>query len=229
MPTLSPYPFERAREAFTQAYARLGELAGSLTDEQLLLPSRCRGWAVCDVLCHLHLGLVEVLIGFAGPTGREADADFASYWAPFPGGADLDLDHVRFTRLVATAYTRPSGVVEHMRPTLDAVLAQAGAATAETRLASQEQVLGMGDFLAVWAVEAALHHLDVTVGLPEAPLPPPGALAVAGDTLDALLGQPVPMAWDDVTYALKGAGRVALTDTEAAALGDLAGRFPLLG
>jgi hypothetical protein len=171
---LRPYPFERARDAFTQAYARLGEVAGSLSDEQLLLPSRCRGWAVCDVLCHVHFGPGR------GP-GRVRGADRARgrrrlrlLLDRVPGRADLDLDHVRFTRLVAAAYRRPSGVVEHLRPTLEAALAQARAAAGGTRLASQERVLGMGDFLAVWAVEAAVHHLDLTVGLPGAP-PPPAA------------------------------------------------------
>lgn len=35
--------------------------------------------------------------------------------------------------------------------------------------------------------------------------------------------------WDDVTYALKGAGRSALTEDDRRSLDALAGKFPLLG
>jgi len=35
--------FQRARDAFVAAYTILDELAASLTDEQLLSPSHCRG------------------------------------------------------------------------------------------------------------------------------------------------------------------------------------------
>jgi hypothetical protein len=32
-----------------------------------------------------------------------------------------------------------------------------------------------------------------------------------GETLDGVLGQPVPASWDDVEYALKATGRAQLT------------------
>ena len=35
--------------------------------------------------------------------------------------------------------------------------------------------------------------------------------------------------WDDLTYVLKGTGRLALTETERAELGPAAHRFPLFG
>jgi uncharacterized protein (TIGR03083 family) len=230
MPPAS-YPFQPARDAFLAEYALLEELAGSLTDEQLLLASRCRGWAVCDVLYHLHGGLEEILVGFASPTDRQADTDFASYWRACCSGADAELDvgHARFVRLVASAYARPSGLVAHLRKPLGAVLRLARSADGDQRLDFQEHVMPMGDFLATWAVEAAVHHLDLTLELPDAPPPVPASLAVTRDTLDALLGRPVPVAWDDATYALKGSGRVALTGEERDALGALAERFPLFG
>jgi hypothetical protein len=119
---LAFYPFQRAREAFLAEYALLDELAASLADEQLLLASRCRGWAVCDVLCHLHLGLEEVLVGFASPTDRQADTDFASYWRDCCADDDLDLGHARFVRLVASAYARPGGLVARLRKAMGAAL-----------------------------------------------------------------------------------------------------------
>ena len=109
------------------------------------------------------------------------------------------------------------------------MLRLARAADADRRLEFQGHVVTMEVFLALWAVEAAVHHLDVTVELPDAPPPAPASLRVTRETLDALLGEPVPMGWDDQTYALKGSGRLALTGEERSALGPLAERFPLFG
>jgi len=181
------------------------------------------------VLCHLDLGMVEILVALASPTDRPADTDFAAYWRDCCAPGGLDVGHARFVRLVASAYARPTALVAHLRKPLGAVLRLARSADPEQRLDFQEHVMPMGDFLATWAVEAAVHHLDLTLELPDAPPPVPASLAVARDTLDALLGRPVPVAWDDATYALKGSGRVALTGTERDALGALAERFPLFG
>jgi hypothetical protein len=229
---LFPYPFERARDAFLAEYAVLDELAASLTEEELLLASRCRGWAVCDVLCHLHIGMEEVLVGYASPTDRPADTDFASYWRDCCGGdADggLDLGHARFVRLVASAYARPGALVGRLRRAMGAVRRLTEAADGAALLDFQEHVLAVGDFLATWVVEAAVHHLDLTVELPDAPPPAPGSLAVTRDTLDALLGHPAPVHWDDAAYALKGTGRLPLAAAERQALGPRADRFPRFG
>ena len=174
--TVAAYPLERARDAFVAECTLLDELAASLSDEQLLLPSRCLGWSVCDVLCHLDLGMVEILVALASPTDRQAQA-----------------------------------------------------APADRRLEFQGHVIEPGDFLATWVVEAAVHHLDLTLQLPDTPPPAPASLQVTRETLDALLGQPLPGDWDDTTYALKGTGRLPLTAEEAGALGPPAERFPLFG
>jgi hypothetical protein len=54
-------------------------------------------------------------------------------------------------------------------------------------------------------------------------------LAIVRETLDGMLGQPVPAGWDDVGYALKATGRAQLTAEDRARLGALADRFPLFG
>jgi Mycothiol maleylpyruvate isomerase N-terminal domain len=227
--TVAAYPFERARDAFVAEYTLLDELAASLTDEQLLRPSRCLGWSVCDVLYHLDVGMVEILVALATPTDRPADTDFAAYWRDCCAPGEPDLGHARWVRLVASAYARPGGVVRHLRLTAGAALRQALAAPGDRRLEFQGHVIEMGDFLATWVVEAAVHHLDLTLELPDAPPPLPASLRVTRETLDALLGEPVPGEWDDITYALMGTGRLPLTGEEARALGPLAQRFPLFG
>jgi hypothetical protein len=165
----------------------------------------------------------------AGPTDRRADTDFAAYWRDCCAPGEPDLGHARWIRLVASAYARPSGVVRHLRLTTGAALRQAQAAPADRRLEFQGHVIEPGDFLATWVVEGAVHHLDLTLQLPDAPPPAAASLRVTRDTLDALLGEPLPGDWDDTTYALKGTGRLPLTGEEARALGPLAGRFPLFG
>jgi hypothetical protein len=227
--TVAAYPLERAREAFVAEYTLLDQLAASLSDQQLLLPSRCLGWSVCDVLCHLDLGMVEILVALASPTDRQADTDFAAYWRDCCAPGEPDLGHARWIRLVASAYARPGGVVRHLRLTAGAALRQAPAAPADRRLEFQGHVIEPGDFLATWVVEAAVHHLDLTLQLPDAPPPAPASLQVTRETLDALLGEPLARDWDDTSYALKGTGRLPLTGEEARALGPLAGRFPLFG
>jgi Mycothiol maleylpyruvate isomerase N-terminal domain len=227
---VAAYPFERARDAFVEEWTVLDDLAGSLTDEQLLAPSRCVGWAVCDVLLHLDLGAQEILIGLASPTDRPADTDFASYWRKCCGGDEgPDLASARFVRLSASAFARPSGVVAKLHRLIGAARRQAAAVPAGRRLEFQGHVLPAGDFLATWVVEGAVHHLDMAVELPGLPAPAPGALAVVRETLDALLGGAPPLDWDDATYALKGTGRLALSGRDRDALGDRAGRFPLFG
>jgi hypothetical protein len=55
------------------------------------------------------------------------------------------------------------------------------------------------------------------------------ALRLVRRVLDGLLGEQASVGWDDETYALKGTGRLALTDAERSALGLAANRFPLFG
>lgn len=96
-------------------------------------------------------------------------------------------------------------------------------------MTTQGHVLRTTDFVATLAVEAAVHYLDLTVELPAAPAPDPSSLRLVRRVLDGLLGCPVPVDWDDRGYALKGTGRVPLTDEDRTALGALAERFPLFG
>ena len=90
-------------------------------------------------------------------------------------------------------------------------------------------MLATADFIATLAVEAAVHYLDLTAGLPAAPPPDAASLALVRRVLDGLLGTPLPGDWDDRTCALKGTGREALTAAERSALGARADRLPLFG
>jgi len=90
-------------------------------------------------------------------------------------------------------------------------------------------VLRTADFIGTLAVEAAVHYLDLTVEIPAAAAPDPISLGLVRRVLDGLLGESPTDGWDDLTYVLKGTGRLTLTETERARLGPAADRFPLFG
>lgn len=214
---------EVGRRVFLDALDALLAVAVGLTDEELLAASRCRGWTVGDVLVHVHLGLQEMLLGIVAPTTAEPDTDAAGYWRAELPTNDVDADRVaqiRFVRLLGAAYRRPSGLVAHLRPTAEGV-ASAAASLSPGALRFQGHVLRTGDFLATWAVELAIHHLDLGLEL-EVPAPPRVALSLVRATVQALAGGPLPVEWADDTVALLGAGRLTSTDPAA-------GRLPVLG
>jgi hypothetical protein len=64
-----------------------------------------------------------------------------------------------------------------------------------------------GDFLATWATELAVHHLDLDLG-PNLLGPDPAALRLARQTADALADQSSPADWDDEHAVLVGWDRI---------------------
>lgn len=219
-------PHHDGAAAFVAQLGTLVSAASALDDRQLGAASRCRGWLVCDVLVHVHLGLQEMLLGLLDPTGDEPDHDAATYWTAEVPRTDPDTDAlggVRFVRLMAAAYHRPSSVVAHLRPTADGV-ARAVRATEPGTVRFQGQRLDTGDFLATWAVELAVHHLDIAREL-DLPGPYPGALRMARQTVEALAGD-LPPEWPDETAVLAGTGRLDLDGPLRDQAGPVAGRLP---
>lgn len=217
------------RAAFLDELDAFTGCARSLSDLQLMAASRCTGWTVGDVIVHVHLGLQEMLLGLVGRTAEEPDTDASSYWRiALPSNEDADdVAGMRFVRLVSGAYLRPSGAVRHMLPTVEGIRA---AVTALDRgaIRFQGHVLASGDFLATWAVELALHHLDLGREL-TLPRPAPSALHLARLTVEALADVDAPPAWSDETTALLGAGRVKPDAGQRAEAPTLTQRVPLFG
>jgi uncharacterized protein (TIGR03083 family) len=213
--------------AFLDGLRALRVVADGLDDDQLLATSRCRGWTVGDVLVHVHLGLQEMLLGVVSPTDRAPDTDAASYWSAAAGAAPAagPVGHVRFVRAMGGAYRSPTGIVAHLGPTADA-LASAAGALPEGTVAIQGRTMRTGDFLATWALELAVHHLDLGAELTLEP-PAPAALTVARATVEELAGGPLP--WDDETAVLIATGRLEPDEEQAARAGALAARLPVLG
>ena len=200
-----------------------------LDEQELARPSRCLGWTRADLLYHMLLAALQALVTFATPATRPPDVDFVSYWAPFRPGAEGYDEHARFVRRAAAAYRSDLAIVAQWRETAAAAAHAATALDADAKVATQGHVLAAGDFLATLAVEATIHHLDLVAEDQDLAGPSGSGLAVARETFDGILGQPVMAGWDDVGYALRAGGRVQLTADDRACLGALAGRFPLIG
>ncbi len=217
-------------DALDAAYGHVTAVAGGLGDADLMRPSRCAGWAVADVLYHELLDARRALRTFASPADQPPDRDDVSYWTDYaPSGsadfAEQSAAHARYVRIAAAAY--PPGALAWEWSETAAAAVRAGRACGHQTVTTQGHVLTVADFAATLAVEAAVHYLDLTVALPGTPAPEPASLALVRRVLDGLLGAPAPAAWDDVTAALKGTGRDALTEADRQALGSLATRFPL--
>ena len=58
------------------------------SSEQMLLPTRCQGWIVRDVLYHQLLDARRALRTYASPATSEPDVDDVTYWSEFSPGAD---------------------------------------------------------------------------------------------------------------------------------------------
>jgi uncharacterized protein (TIGR03083 family) len=202
-------PYAVAAAAMQGQLRRLLQAVDHLDDRALLESSRCLGWSRADVLAHVHLGLQEMLLGLVDPTDADPDTDAASYWRVEPPSNDPgsdELDNLRFARLLASAYRRPTGLLGHLRPTVAGV-SRAIEALRAPAVNFQGHVLSGGDFLATWATELAVHHLDLDLDN-ALPGPDPAALRLARQTGDALADQPSPADWDDEHAVLAGWSRL---------------------
>lgn len=220
-----------ALAAFDAQLTVAADAVRRLDPSDLLAATRCRGWLVLDLLTHLRLGLEEMLRGCTAPIAQEPTCDAATYWqAQAPGNEARTTQGVADTlylRRVASAYREPFSAVHHLLDAVDAVrVASRGLAPGSLRF--QGYVLTAGDFLATWAVELVIHHVDLglELSLPEID---PGAMRLTRATLDALGGSPLPATWDDETAVLVATGRRAPTTVEAADLHEIGVRVPVLG
>jgi uncharacterized protein (TIGR03083 family) len=219
-----------ALTGLTKAYGAITDLTARLRPADLLAFSRCHGWVVVDVLFHVLCDAQRALVAFATPATAPADRDFVSYWSGFAAQAGDPAPSAWWVRRSASAFRDGTGVLALWQETAPAAVRAAGRADPEGRISTQGHVLSVPDFITTLATEAAIHHLDMAVNLPDAGEPEPAALALAVATLDGLLGPDVPRpgAWGDVEYVLKATGRTPLSAADRTALAAQATRFPLL-
>jgi uncharacterized protein (TIGR03083 family) len=217
-----------AVDALEQIYGQVSAVVSELDDGAFAAPSRCAGWDRQALLVHMLADARRALVTFATPAVEDPDVNAVTYWAGYdPKLGDEAQAHGEFIRQMSAAYTSPSWVRDLWLETAAAAV-RAARASRERTLATQGHVLTLADFVDTLIVEATVHYLDLTVGI-DVEGPADSALAVTIGTLDGLLGAPVRTSWGPVEYALKGTGRLHLSTVDRDRLGELAGRFPLLG
>lgn len=221
------------RDVAAAQVERLAETVAGLSDSDLVARTRCAGWLAAHLLMHARFGLAETVESFAEPAdaGEPADRDYVTYWRDWPPAAEpATYAQVRFHWVNGSAYATADSLREHFADTARAAAAMSRRAPAG-RFRLQGHVMEAEDILAMWTVEWVVHQLDLTAYLPgERPGPAPEAVALTVRTLDGLTGTSRrPPGWDDVTYVLKGTGRVPLDDSDRRHLGERAGAYPVFG
>src|SRR4051812_33306214 len=179
------------------AYDRVTSVVDGRSDNDLHRPTRCRGWTVADLLFHQLLDAQRALIAFASPVDDSAGDDLAAvdavtYWAPHKPGAPWASDHEEFVRRSVAAYTSPQDLVRIWTVTSAAAARAAAAAPPDRCVTTQRHVLTVADLVSTLVVEAVVHHLDLTVELPDAPAPAEESLAHVREVFDAMLGIAAP-------------------------------------
>jgi len=209
-------------------YALISHAVRDPESGELNQPTRTSAWTVRELLFHLLLDAQRALVAFSSPADGPADVDNVTYWRPFrPANGDRRRAHAEYVTRAAAAYSSAELLVEQWTETSTAA-AWAGRREQAQIVSTQGRRLRPADFIDTLIVEATIHYLDLTLNLPASPAPGSALLRVR-NVLDGLLGTALPLGWDDVEYALKGTGRVALTAPDRDQLGDLALKIPSLG
>lgn len=201
-------------------------MATSLDEDTSWRPTACVGWSVRDLIQHLLGDAQRALVALATPADGPADKDATTYWLDSPGAPDADSRGIRATRTMASQW-RLEYLTATYAQTAAAVITMAGRAAPADLVSTQGHVLRVDDLLATLVVEAAIHHLDMTVDLDRAG-PGPGPIAMTRRTLDGLLGRSTPAAWNDEQWVRAATGRSELTVEQRTHLGPDVARVPLL-
>jgi uncharacterized protein (TIGR03083 family) len=200
------------------SYAALTRVVGGLGEEDAWAPTGCTGWAVRDLVLHLHADAVRALVAVHTPSDRPADCDSTSYWAAWGSDPDADEQTRRWTRVESGAHSWTALRDRYVEAAAAAVRA-VGAADPTSVVATQGHAITVADLASTLGVEATLHHLDLVTSL-SAPGPAAEGLAEVRRVVEALLGPAADVrAWTDERVAMVGTGRARASDEERADLG----------
>jgi hypothetical protein len=216
-------PLDSGRTACVDSVDAFVRAAESFNEYELLGASRCHGWSRLDAVTHVVAGWQEMLGGMVSTVDDEATVDAATYWPAFATEYSTGdpVPVLVAQRRRTSTYARPASAMAELRDVAAAV--RRGVVSFEDhRRLWQGHVFAAGDFLAIWAVENVVHHLDLLSDEPA----PASALRLTRATVEALIDQPLPDDWDDERAVLIGTGRLPVPDGEGAVAAD---RLPALG
>lgn len=200
-----------------ETYAALAQVVTDLRDEDAWTPTGCTGWAVHDLVWHLHADAARGLVAAHSPAGREPDCDAVAYWRAWGSDPEADERNRRLTRVEAGLH-EPAELRGRYLGTAAATVRAVAALADDEVLTTQGHAIRAADLASTLAVEATLHHLDLVAHLDARP-PVPEGVAEVRRVVEALLPGSLP-GWDDGRVALVGTGRAEPTPAE---LDDLAG------
>ncbi|WP_454790291.1 maleylpyruvate isomerase N-terminal domain-containing protein [Mycolicibacterium lutetiense] len=216
---------------FSDSWAALRAAVAGLEPEDFERSCGCAGWLIRDLVCHLIIDSQDVLITLATPADAEPTRNALTYWEVSDTPPNGEDPLAALTVRLAAAYGDPGLLTFH----LDDVGSAAGRAAdladladPNLRVATQGQVLTVGDYLDAYVLEWTLHHLDLVAHLPKVAGPPAPGLARSRAMLDDITGVRFPAKFSDADVLLVGTGRRAPTDSEAADLGAAAARLPFV-
>jgi hypothetical protein len=214
-------PLDDGRAACVDSIDAFLRSVETFSEYELLGASRCHGWSRLDVVTHVLAGWQEMLGGMVSVVDDEASVDAASYWSAFATEYSTDdpVPVLMSQRRRTSAYVRPASATAQLREVAASVRRGVGCFQDRPCL-WQGHIFAPGDFLAVWAVEGVVHHLDLLSDEPA----PPQALGLARATVEALIAQPFPGVWGDEEAVLMGTGRLPVPD----GLGAMADLLPAL-
>jgi uncharacterized protein (TIGR03083 family) len=200
-----------------------------LAEEDFAGPTRLPAWSVKELLGHLYRGIDRVRFALTQPAPERPDNDSVSYWRGYDPAAD-GPDIADRAKGVAAQYGTGRQLAAAWDEMWRRSLELAGEADLGRVVVTWGPALTLGEFLRTRVLEATVHRLDLNAALDLPSEPTAGGLEITIGILRGLLGSELPAGlWDDVTFVEQGTGRLELTGAERAALGELAGSFPLLG
>jgi uncharacterized protein (TIGR03083 family) len=216
-------------EALRAECERVSDVVRVLPEDAFDRQTRCTEWNVKELVAHMFRDVLRVLTGLSEPEPQGADTDSVSYWRAYAPKDDA-ADIADRAKQIAAQHETGQAMAAAWDDLWRRSLALADAANRDRVIRTWGPLLTLDDLLRTRVLEITVHGLDLAAALGRPPWPTEGGMAITKEILLALLGEGVPeeMAWDDVTFAEKGTGRSALTETERDTLGDLAKRFPLL-
>lgn len=173
------------------------------------------------MVTHVLAGWQEMLQGMVAAVDEPPTVDAASYWRAFQADyADQDPVLVLISqRRRSLAFSRPKAARDQLSDVASALLRGIDLLSDKNR-SWQGHVFSAGDYLAVWAVENAVHQLDLLSGVPVAD----SALALTRRTIEALVEEKLPADWKDEQAVLIGTGRLPVPDQDG-----LREQLPALG
>ncbi|WP_210648913.1 maleylpyruvate isomerase N-terminal domain-containing protein [Nocardioides sp. SYSU D00065] len=210
-----------------EAYAALAAAVSALGDDDAWAPTGCTGWAVRDLVWHLHADAVRGLVAAHTPTEEPVDRDAVSYWRAWGSDPEADERSRRLTRVEAGLHDF-AALRERYLETSAAAARAVDTLPPDHVVATQGHALRAHDLASTLAVEATLHHVDLVAHLDPEPgsardafAPTAAGLAEARRVVEALLGRTLE-GWSDRRVALVGTGRAEPSAAERQDLGDSA-------